>query len=103
MQTTDQEQLKYRRTQKAKEKNKIFSYFTAIISLLSNPHLDAHHSKANTEAMLVERKVCFILNDSNRSGECEGARCLSKGWLSQWQSVGKSFYRLKEELHAETA
>ena len=68
MQTTDQEQLKCRRTQKAKEKKKIFSYFTATISLLSNLHLDAHHSKASTEARLVERKVCFILNDSNRNG-----------------------------------
>ena len=62
----------------------------------------AHRSKANREARLVERKVCFILDASNWGGEidlCPKADSLP----APRQSGGKSFYRQREGLHAERA
>ena len=45
----------------------------------------ARSSKANTEARLVERKVCFILDARSLGGE--GGR-LSKSWLPPTDSQG---------------
>ena len=56
--------------------------------------LAAHRSKANKGAKLVERKVCYILE----SGHLAGGQTLVQRLTSpDWQSVGKSFYRLREE------
>ena len=57
-------------------------------------------SKANKEARLVERKVCFILDASNRRG---GRTSVQRATPHHWRSVGKSFYRWREGLHVETA
>ena len=39
--------------------------------------LDAHHSKANKEAKLVEKKVCFTL-DAGNGYRSQGNKLLSK-------------------------
>ena len=55
----------------------------------------AHHSKANKEAGLVKRKVCFILDPGNgwKADACPKAYPPSP--LPHWQPMGKSFYRLR--------
>ena len=40
--------------------------------------LDAHHSEANKETKLVEKKVCFTLDAGNGYGS-RGDKLLSKG------------------------
>ena len=63
-------------------------------------------SKANTQARLVERKVCFISDASIWCGE--GGRHLSKGRLRHTpphsrQAEGESFYQHSGgQLHVET-
>ena len=66
--------------------------------------LAARRSKANKEARLVEREVCFIWDAGNQGWE-SGGRAVScpKADSLPLQPVGKSFYRLREGLHAETA
>ena len=62
----------------------------------------AHCSKANKEARLVEKKVCFILDTGNQGGRadiCPKADSLPP----TLQLVGKNFYSLRKGLHAETA
>ena len=63
----------------------------------------ALHSKANKQARLVERKICFISDAGNWRGD--GGGYLSKGGLSPRQAGGESFYRQSHRggLHAETA
>ena len=64
-------------------------------------------SKANKQAKLVERKVCFISDASIWCGE--GGRHLSKGRLPHTpphsrQAEGESFYRHSDgQLHVEIA
>ena len=52
--------------------------------------LGAHCSKANKEAVLVVRKVCFILDASSWGGGGQSQRPISP------QSVGKSFHGWRE-------
>lgn len=60
----------------------------------------AGHSKANKEAKLMEKKICFIL-DAGNLGAWGGGRW---GWASvqrptllpHWQERDKSFYRWRE-------
>ena len=59
-------------------------------------------SKAKKEAKLVERKVCFILDASNGVGGW-GQTSVQRSTVPYWQPGGKSFYRQREGLHAETA
>ena len=69
--------------------------------------LATHRSKANKQARLVERKVCFISDASIWCGE--GGRHLSKGRLRHTpphsrQAEGESFYQHSGgQLHVETA
>ena len=53
----------------------------------------ARRSKANKEARLVERKVCFILRARTRGG---GQTPVQRPTPPHWQSEGKSFYRWRE-------
>ena len=61
--------------------------------------LAACHSKANKQARLVQRKVCFI-SDVAMGGE--GGRHLSKGRLPPWQAEGESIYRQSLERRGAT-
>ena len=62
--------------------------------------LAAPYTKANKEARLVKRQVCFISDVSI----WDGAEGISGGWTpvqrptypAHWQSVGKNFYSLRE-------
>ena len=76
----------------------IFFFFSG--SVTKSGGLTASHTKANKEARLVKRQVCFIL-DVSIWDEAEG---ISGGWTpvqrptspAHWQSVGKNFYSLRE-------
>ena len=61
--------------------------------------LATHHSEADRQAKLVERKICFISDASNQVGLGEGGTRLSKGWLhypsSHWQALGQELYKQK--------
>ena len=61
----------------------------------------ACHSKANKEASLVERKVCFILEASNHGGVWTPVQKPTPHPLC-WQSVGKCFIGWRRGIHAET-
>ena len=69
--------------------------FSEEKAMLLNPGPAAHCSKANKEARLVERKVCFILDAGNwAAGRVDG--CPKADSPHPRQSVGKSFYRQRE-------
>ena len=65
----------------------------------------AHRSKANKEARLVERKVCFNLEAGNWGGEVRAEFCPKADTLPNPTLTigGKSFYRRREGAPCRTS
>ena len=81
----------------------VFCLFVCLF-LGGNPGLVACHSKANKEATLVERKVCFIM-DAGIWGKVGVGWTLSKDWLLHFtpsNQGARTFIDREKGLHAET-
>ena len=60
----------------------------------SRTRLSDQHTHTHTHARLMRKKVCFILDAGNWQGG--GWTSVQRPTLSDCQSVGQSFHRLRE-------